>query len=238
MCGSLPMLGLYHTSFPCFSVGIAPGWLAAFQPFLHHALRFAQHFGDVLERMQPVTDEERHHHQMPRRRQPVAIRDARLLLHEHRIHRRVKFPRANQFHLPLDGFARILVVARPMAGDEQSSSPSVSARAETEISPPPRAPAPAAPPSCCHASPPARSNAASASRAVARAAKPARSVFAQAQFAGNHLLREITFADKHRHDEHPRRINPRSTPAMPGSSFQKHSMTCANIPRRRNSSPC
>src|SRR6267378_4421124 len=44
---------------PMFLGRIAPGWLPALQPFLHHPPRFAQHFRYVLERVQPVADEKR-----------------------------------------------------------------------------------------------------------------------------------------------------------------------------------
>ena len=98
---------------------VAPGRLAQLQPLPHDGPGRAQHHRNVFKGMQAVADEERDHNHVLRLRQLVAIADARVFLHEKGVDLGKKVLGADQLHLPLDGFAGILVVARAVAGDEQ-----------------------------------------------------------------------------------------------------------------------
>ena len=69
--------------------------------------------------MEAVADEEGNHDNILDARQAAAISDARVLFHENGVDFRVKPAAADQFHLPLDGLPRVLIVAGAVAGDEQ-----------------------------------------------------------------------------------------------------------------------
>ena len=97
---------------------VAPGRLAAVEAVANNFSRLAEHHGNVLEGMQAVADEERDHNNPFGPRHLVTVADAGILLHECRVDFGVKILRANQLDLPLNRFARILVVARPVPRDE------------------------------------------------------------------------------------------------------------------------
>ena len=182
---------------------IPPRRLPAAKTLLHHALRLAEHHRNILERMQPIADEKRHHHDVLRPRDFVTPRDLRLLLHERRMHLAEQFARANQFHLPLDRLARILVVARPVPRDEQRRVRQLRRARKRML--------------FHHLARPRHDH---LRHALVRPDRPAimqrlrpalldarefaLPLRAQTQLARNHLLREIPLADEQRHQENPR----------------------------------
>ena len=184
--------------------GIAPGWLSAFESALHRFNRFAQHERNAFVRVQSVADEERHHDDILRSCQPVAISDARLLFHEHGMHFRVNVSRADEFDLSFDGCARVFVVARAVAGDEQSDvlplgrcRPGMFLNNFTG----------ARQQHVRHAVVRADRTAVVNRPAAAplRAGKIGSIIGAKAEFARDDFLGEITFADEQRNDEDTRR---------------------------------
>src|ERR1035437_8152453 len=98
---------------------VAPRRLAGSEPLFHEALRFAEQNRNVLDRVQTVADEKRNDDAVFCLRQPMAVFNERRFLHENRMDIGVNFLRTDQFHLPLDGLARILVSFRSMSGDEK-----------------------------------------------------------------------------------------------------------------------
>lgn len=145
--------------------------------------------------------------------------------------------RADQLHLPLDRLARVLIVPRAVAGDEQRNVRRQRRPWERMLR------HHLACPRHDHVRhavvrPDGTAVIQSLTAALLNTREFALPLGAKAQLARDHLLREIALADEQRHEKTRGANTPRSTPATPGSSFQKPSTTCAKIPRRRSSSAC
>ena len=111
--------GRYQTRFPRFSVGLRQ-WVRHDESVPARpppALRASPVC--LPTRMQTVADEKRDHHDVPRPGECIAITDTRLFFHERRVNFCVHISRPDEFHLPLNGLARVFIVRRAVAGNEQ-----------------------------------------------------------------------------------------------------------------------